>query len=109
MGKWQPGAADFLKTFEAELAKRPTWIFSSGPTAPGDPVEALKGWRFPEDLQPFADRVHPRDIAVFGGRINDPELGLFEKLAIRFVKAPKGDFRDWTQIRSWASGISQGL
>ncbi len=109
MGQWQPGAADFLNKFEAELAKRPLWIFSSGPTAEGDPVAALKGWRFPEALAPVADRVHPRDITVFGGRLNPSQLSLFDRLVTRFVKAPSGDYRDWNAIRSWATGISQAI
>ena len=109
MGQWQPGAAAFLNKFEAELARRPTWLFSSGPTAEGDPVAALKGWRFPEALQPVADRVHPRDIAVFGGRLNPSQLSLFERFISKIVKSPVGDFRDWTMIRSWATGISQAV
>lgn len=109
MGQWHAEAADFLKTFEIELAKRPTWLFSSGPTAPGDPVEALKGWKFPEALQPVAERVHPRDITVFGGRLDPSRLNLFERLMTKMVKAPAGDFRDWTAIRGWAGAISAAI
>lgn len=109
MGQWQPAAAEFLKTFEVELAKRPTWIFSSGPTADGDPVEALKGWRLPETLQAVVDRVRPRDIKVFGGRLNPSDLNLYERFITRMVKASSGDYRDWTSVRSWASAISQAV
>lgn len=109
MGQWQAAATDFLKTFEVELSKRPTWIFSSGPTTSGDPVEAMKGWRFPEALQPVADRVQPRDITVFSGRLNPDQLNVFERVVIKAAKAPLGDYRDWNAIRSWASGISQAI
>jgi menaquinone-dependent protoporphyrinogen oxidase len=109
MGQWQPDATDFLKTFEVELAKRPTWLFSCGPTAEGDPVEALKGWRLPEALQPIADRVRPRDIKVFGGRLFASQLSLYERFIARMVHLAQGDYRDWNAIRGWASSISQAI
>ena len=109
MGQWQPAAVTFLTQFADELAQRPTWIFSSGPTAEGDPVTALKGWRLPEKVQPVVERVHPRDITVFGGRLNPTDLSLFERLIIRMVKAASGDYRDWTAIHSWANSISQAV
>jgi hypothetical protein len=55
---------------------RPVWLFSSGPTGEGDPVELLKGWRLPAGLQPIADRIQPRGIAVFHGRVNMEKLNL---------------------------------
>jgi len=69
IGQWQKKAATFLQANEKALAERPVWLFSSGPTGEGDPVRLVKGWRFPTSLQPIADRIHARDIAIFhGGR-----------------------------------------
>jgi menaquinone-dependent protoporphyrinogen oxidase len=64
MGQWQKKAATFLRAKEKALVERPVWLFSSGPTGEGDPVQLMKGWRFPTALQPIADRIHARDIAV---------------------------------------------
>lgn len=108
-GQWQRGAADFLKRFEAELAKRPTWIFSSGPTGEGDPKVTLKGWDFPEALRPIADRIKPREVMVFHGKLDPEQLGFFEKSIVKLVHAPVGDFRDWDSIRAWASDIAEVL
>lgn len=47
IGGWRKEAAQYLQENEAALAKLPVWIFSSGPTGEGDPVELLKGWRIP--------------------------------------------------------------
>jgi menaquinone-dependent protoporphyrinogen oxidase len=41
VGRWQGEAADFLKQHEKELAQRPLWLFSSGPTGEGDPKALL--------------------------------------------------------------------
>jgi menaquinone-dependent protoporphyrinogen oxidase len=109
IGRWRKEAATFLKANEKALAERPVWLFSSGPTGEGDPVELTNGWRFPGSLQPIADRIRPRDIAVFHGVLDTKKLNLIEKWMIRNVKAPFGDFRDWDAITSWASAIADVL
>jgi len=47
IGKWQKEAAAFLKAHEKMLSERPVWLFSSGPTGVGDPVELVEGRRLP--------------------------------------------------------------
>ena len=109
MGQWQKKAATFLRANEKALAERPAWLFSSGPTGEGDPVQLMKGWRFPTALQPIADRIHARDIAIFHGALDPKRMNLIEKWMIKNVKAPLGDFRDWDAITAWASAISDAL
>jgi menaquinone-dependent protoporphyrinogen oxidase len=109
IGMWQKKAATFLKANEKALAERPVWLFSSGPAGEGDPVELTQGWRFPKSLQPVADRIGPRDIAVFHGNVDIEKVNFIEKAAIRNVKAPFGDFRDWEAIAAWATGIADVL
>jgi menaquinone-dependent protoporphyrinogen oxidase len=108
-GQWRKEAANFLQENEQALAARPVWLFSSGPTGEGDPVELMKGWRFPEGLQPTADRIAPRDIALFHGEIDMSELNLPEKLIVRALKAPAEDSRDWDEIAAWAQSIADTL
>ena len=109
VGKWQKEAVRFLEDQATELAQRPVWLFSSGPSGEGDPVELLKGWRLPGPLQSLADRIAPRDIAVFHGNIDPAKLGIIEKQMIKMVKAPGGDFRDWDAIRAWAFAVASEL
>jgi menaquinone-dependent protoporphyrinogen oxidase len=109
IGRWRKEAFKFLQTNETVLAEKPVWLFSSGPTGEGDPVELTRGWRFPEKLQPIADRITPRDIAVFHGAVDVSKLNIIEKWAIKNVKAPVGDFRDWEAITSWATSIAAVL
>lgn len=105
-GQWLKEAVAFLKNNEEALAQRPVWIFSSGPTGEGDPVELMKGWRLPEALQPIADRIQPRDIAFFSGELDLGKLNLAEKLIVKAMKAPTGDYRDWESIETWAREIA---
>ena len=109
IGQWQKKAARFLKSNEEALAERPVWLFSSGPTGEGDPVALTQGWRFPKGLQPVADRIQPRDIAIFQGYANVEKMNFIEKWMVKNVKASIGDFRDWVAITAWATGIADSL
>lgn len=110
IGKWQKEAIKFLQTHETSLRDRPVWLFSSGPTGEGDPVQLVEGKCLPADLQPVADRIQPRDVAVFHGHINPDKINFIEKWAIkRLVKKPFGDFRDWDSIIAWATRTANAL
>ncbi len=110
IGKWPKEAETFLRTNEKILADRLVWLFSSGPTGEGDPVELVEGWRLPDAVKPVADRIHPRDIAVFHGYINPDKINFIEKWAVKsLVKKPFGDFRDWGSIVTWATSIADAL
>jgi menaquinone-dependent protoporphyrinogen oxidase len=110
VGKWLKEAGDFLKVNEKSLAQRPLWLFSSGPTGEGNPVDLLEGWQLPRDQQPIIDRIQPRAITVFHGNINTDKVNSIEKWAVKsLVKKPFGDFRDWDMINSWATSIAADL
>jgi len=109
VGQWRKEAVKFLKANETVLAEKPVWLFSSGPTGEGDAAELGQGWRFPGKLQPIADRVRPRDVAVFHGTVDMGKLSFIEKQMLKMVKAPIGEFRDWDSITSWAAAIADAL
>ena len=109
LGRWLKDAVHFLTRFELSLASRPVWFFSSGPSGEGDPVELLDGWRYPIMQEALIRRIGPRDMAVFHGKLEPSELGLFERLLIKGVKAPVGDFRDWVAVNEWAQGVAAEL
>jgi menaquinone-dependent protoporphyrinogen oxidase len=106
MGQWRKEAAQFLEANEEALAARDLWLFSSGPTGEGDPSALMNDWHFPENLQPLADRIAPHDIAFFHGVLDMKKLNFAERLLVKGIKAPVGDFRDWTSIRAWATEIA---
>jgi len=109
MGQWRKEAATFLEANEKQLADRQVWFFSSGPTGEGDPVQLMNGFRFPEALQPIADRIKPKDIAFFHGAMDMKKLNFAERLVIKGLKAPVGDSRDWNAISAWAISIAETL
>ena len=109
IGQWRKEAVKFLKSNEKWLSERPVWLFSSGPTGEGEPVQLTKGWRFPKSQQSTIDRIQPRDVAVFHGMIDTEKLNFFEKMILRIVKPSVGDFRDWNAITAWAEAIASEL
>ncbi len=108
-GHWTKEAVTFLETHEKALAKRPVWFFSSGPTGTGNPIERMHGWRFPEAQQAIADRIRPRDITLFHGKLDLQNMHFAERLMVRALGAPIGDFRDWNTITAWAKNIATTL
>jgi len=106
VGAWRKEAATFLKANANALADKMVWLFSSGPTGEGDAEELLQDWRLPKPLLPVAERIQPRDIAVFHGVVDGDKLSWIERRMLKTVKAPAGDFRDWDGITAWAAGVA---
>lgn len=109
-GNWPKEATVFLKLNEHALQDRPFWLFTSGPTGVGDPFALVVEKRVPSAVQPVLDRIHPRDVTIFHGNIQQEIIKWIEKWAIKnLVKKPTGDFRDWDTIYTWTNSILAGL
>jgi len=109
IGQWRKEAVKFLTDHEKELAKRPVWLFSSGPAGEGDVVELMDGWRFPKAQQAIADRIRPREITIFHGKVEPQKLNFIERWMLNNVHSPIGDYRDWPSIAAWAEEIAAKL
>lgn len=107
IGLWHKNAVRFLKKNIEILEKLPVWLFICGPTGSGNPIEQMDGWFYPKSLQPVIERIHPRAITCFSGKLVLKTLNPFEKWIINKVKAPEGDFRDWQAVASWANTIRE--
>ena len=105
IGLWHKNAVCFLKKYIEVLEKLPVWLFICGPTGPGSPIEQMDGWFYPKSLQSIIERIHPRAITCFGGKLVLKTLNPFEKWIINNTKAPEGDFRDWLAVASWADTV----
>ncbi len=101
-GKWLASARRFVDEHAVELAARPTWLFSSGPTGEPARPDAEKAVQIGE----IAATTGALEHRVFAGRLERSELGLAERAIVRGVGAQTGDFRDWDEIATWADGIA---
>jgi menaquinone-dependent protoporphyrinogen oxidase len=100
-GHWLKPAKAFVERHELALRGRAVFLFSSGPI--GDPPRPLED---PAEVAAIDDTTMALDHRVFAGRLSEDELGLGERLIIKMVQAPFGDFRSWDDITDWARTIA---
>jgi menaquinone-dependent protoporphyrinogen oxidase len=103
-GHWLKPARGFIEEHAAALASRPVWLFSSGPI--GDPPKPTED---PVDASSLIERTAARDHHVFAGKLDRSRLSFGERAITMALRAPDGDFRDWDEVRSWASDIADAL
>ena len=103
---WLPEVVELLESFQDDLAKRPVWLFSDGPT---HELDLHTTWRVPETLSPLLGVIAPQDVALFGGRVVGDELSLDDWLANPALRGADTDERDWRDIARWAEGIFETL
>jgi len=108
--RWQEEARGLLKRVRPQLRERPTWLFSSGPTG-GTPdadakVAAAAGNDSsvpPKGIEHEARRIGAREHITFPGKVSEEATGFLERWM------PRGDWRDFDQIRAWAGSIHAQL
>lgn len=116
MMHWLKEATEFVKGNRTLLADRPVWLFSSGPL--GTEIKDAQGKDLrtvtePNEIAEFRELIKPRDHRVFFGMLDSTKLGFGHRM-IRMLPAGRkmlaeGDFRDWSDIESWAISIAQEL
>jgi menaquinone-dependent protoporphyrinogen oxidase len=116
MFHWLPEATEFVRRHAEELAKKPVWLFSSGPLGTDevdDKGRDVRAAAEAKEIPEFRDTVMPRDHRVFFGALDTHHLGLRDGL-IRTTPAgrkllPEGDFRDWDEVDAYAAQIAEAL
>jgi menaquinone-dependent protoporphyrinogen oxidase len=103
-GRWLGAARKVAARFEADLRRRPVWLFSSGPV--GDPAKPSQP---PAEALELTQRLNARDHQVFEGRLDRGQLGIGERLVVRAFRAPSGDYRPWPAVAAWARMIGDSL
>jgi menaquinone-dependent protoporphyrinogen oxidase len=104
-GSWRKEAVDFVDAHGDELARIPVWLFSSGPL--GD--EVVDEEEQPKQLVDLRERISPRGHQMFFGALDRSKLSFGERMIVKAVRAPDGDYRNWDDIGAWADGIAVSL
>lgn len=103
-GHWMKSMRELAERLAEELVARPVWLFSSGPI--GDPPKPDED---AVEVAAVMETTGARGHAVFAGKIDRSRLGFGERAIVSALKVSEGDFRDWEDIRRWATGIAQEL
>jgi menaquinone-dependent protoporphyrinogen oxidase len=46
---------------------------------------------------------------IFFGALDHNKLSFAERMVVKAVRGPEGDFRDWQAIEAWAESIARDL
>lgn len=101
---WLPEAAEFLESFQDELATKPLWLFSDDPTVGGRQVQISR--RLPRTLAALVKVTKPKDVALFSGSVNPDKLHLDDALTDRALRGELSGLRDLKAVEVWASTIA---
>lgn len=102
MGRWMKEATSFVRLHQAQLVRVPLWLFSSGPVGPKPLPEAA-------ELAELRTLLNARGDASFDGALDAEQLSLSERVMVKAVRAPYGDYRSWERIDDWAASIATSL
>jgi menaquinone-dependent protoporphyrinogen oxidase len=103
-GHWLAPAKDLVDRAGGALAGKPVWLFSSGPV--GDPPKPEED---PVDVAEIVAVTRAREHRMFAGKLDKRQLGFGERAIVVALRVPEGDFRDWAEIKGWASQIAESL
>jgi len=105
VGSWMKEATEFVAQHLETLASVPVWLFSVGPLG----TEVKDEEEQPKQLDELREALRPRNHRLFFGVLDREKLGFGERMMVKAVKAPEGDFRNWDDIRNWADAIADEL
>jgi menaquinone-dependent protoporphyrinogen oxidase len=103
-GHWLKPARELVGRSGSALTARPVWLFSSGPV--GDPPKPEED---PVDVADILEATEARDHRLFAGKLMKKQLSFPDRAITAALRVPEGDFRDWAEIKDWASGIADAL
>jgi menaquinone-dependent protoporphyrinogen oxidase len=102
-GAWLPEMLKFAQAQRNALAKLPVAIFTMHIQALDDnPQSRTTQTGYSQAMRRL---VTPRAEAFFAGKVDPATLSFFERMAVKMVKSPIGDKRDWNRIRDWADRL----
>ena len=104
-GSWLKPAVEFVDHHRDVLRQVPVWLFSSGPL--GTEVEDAE--EQPMQLAALREELQPRGYRLFFGALHHERLSFTERMMVKAVRAPEGDFRDWEGIDRWVDEIAEAL
>ena len=104
MGQWMKPARELAERSAGALGARPVWLFSSGPV--GEPPKPADN---PVDVTEILQSTKARDHQIFTGKLVKKHLSFPDRAMASAIRAAEGDFRNWAEIKAWASGIADTL
>lgn len=102
-GQLLPAATKFLKSNASALQHKPTSVFLVCLTMKDDTEDnraAVQAY-----LNLVRALITPAHEAVFPGAMIIKNLGVVERMMMKAMKSPEGDYRRWEEVDAWAEGL----
>ncbi len=103
MGRWLPEAFTFLKARQAELSRVPVAYFVTCVTLTSNTVENRR--TVDAYLDPARAILRPVSVGLFAGALDGSKVSFLDRLMIKAIKTPEGDFRKWDEIHLWGGSL----
>jgi menaquinone-dependent protoporphyrinogen oxidase len=107
MAHWEETALSLLRRERVELARRPVWLFSSGPVGDGKTTRRPGIVPQPEAVAALSEEIGVRGSAMFGGRVGADEAGF--DIQVMAQAGLTGDWRDLGRVRAWSHALAMAI
>jgi len=107
-GTWHEPARTWAQTNAQELRAMPVALFTCGLIITGGPEKA-------DEVRAYTDAlieqtgISPSDVGLFAGWNEPASFTWMERGVMKIMKAPLGDFRDFSAIERWAGETAVAL
>jgi len=98
---------EYVRAQQAALESRLKAAFAVGMSFVEDDEEKRAAAR--EALNKAISPLKPMHLGYFAGRTDPTKLSFLQRVALKIVSSPIGDFRDYDAIRAWAQGVAGDL
>lgn len=108
VGSWHASVKDWVAVNAAALKERPVAFFTACLTMAQTPEKADEVRAYTDPLRQQTG-VEPVEIGLFAGMNEPKRFSLPERLILKAMKAPEGDFRDMDAVAEWARAVAGKL
>lgn len=107
-GNWHGAVKQWVSANADALKARPTALYTACLTMASTPEKADEVRAYTDTLLAETG-IEPVDYGLFAGMNVPSAFSLPERLIMKAMKAPQGDFRDMDAVAAWATGLSPRL
>ena len=104
MGKCLSEAKKFVQTHQKALQEKSSAYFAVCLSLHEDSDEKRR--EAEHYLDALREMAEPQATAVFAGKMDFSRLSFLDRMIVKMVKSPEGDFRTWEVIRVWAASLA---
>lgn len=102
-GAWLPEMPKFMQQHKAALSQRPLAYFTACNKARDQSVASLAEMK--TYSKAARDIAQPKTETFFAGKLDATTLSFFDRMVVKVIGSPMGDFRDWVAIDAWAKSL----